>query len=215
MRALLFFNSVFFTSVFFLCTVASVSSAQTTNFALELVLAARERTTHFVTYNGAYRKIAYPMGDVPNNIGVCTDVLVRSYRKLGIDLQQLVHEDMRDHFSLYPNIWGLKKPDTNIDHRRVPNLRVFFSRHGQSLPVSNKAADYLPGDIVSWELSRGVPHIGIVSNKRTEDGHPYIIHNIGWGPKEEDRLFAYTISGHYRYQPQIQTEIPTTATATE
>lgn len=191
--------------VWFLVALPHVSAAQTTEFALELVLAARERTTHFVLYNGAYRKIAYPMGDVPNNIGVCTDVVIRAYRKLGFDLQQLVHEDMRSHFQLYPAIWGLKKPDTNIDHRRVPNLRVFFSRHGQQLSVSNNAKDYLPGDIVSWELSRGVPHIGIVSNKRSDDGRPWIIHNIGWGPKEEDKLFAYTITGHYRYQPKALT----------
>lgn len=186
-------------SVLFFCPHFSLAEGR--NFALDLVLAARERTQHLVIYNGAYRKIAYPMGDVPENIGVCTDVVIRSYRKLGIDLQQLVHEDMRAHFDLYPKIWGLSKPDTNIDHRRVPNLRTFFSRFGEELAISNHMEDYQPGDIVTWELSEGVPHIGLVSNKRNAQGRPYIIHNIGWGPKEEDKLFAYNITGHYRYHP--------------
>lgn len=175
-------------------------------FAENLVLAARERTQHFVLYNGAYRSIAYPMGDVPNNTGVCTDVLIRSYRKLGVDLQELVHEDMRENFNLYPKVWGLSKPDTNIDHRRVPNLEVFFSRKGQVLRISSDGKDYKAGDIVSWRLSKNQPHIGIVSNKRNSNNEPYVIHNIGWGPREEDRLFAYTITGHYRFQPNPAAE---------
>ncbi|MGX5200950.1 DUF1287 domain-containing protein [Aliikangiella sp. IMCC44632] len=168
-----------------------------------LVKAAEERTEHFVIYNGAYRKIDYPGGDVPKRFGVCTDVLIRSYRALGIDLQQLVHQDMKQNFALYPNIWGLKKPDTNIDHRRVPNLEVFFQRHGQALPITQNATDYLPGDIVSWRLANNLPHIGIVGQKRSSDGkRPLIIHNIGWGPKQEDFLFGAKIVGHYRYLPE-------------
>jgi len=187
--------------------LTNLANAGEEDFASQLVAAARERTEHFVIYNGAYRKIAYPMGDVPNNIGVCTDVVIRSYRKLGVDLQQLVHEDMRSNFALYPKNWGLTKPDTNIDHRRVPNLQKFFSRFGETLKISQKAEDYKTGDIVSWELSRGVPHIGIVSDKRTRNGQPYIIHNIGWGPKEESKLFAYDITGHYRFKPgPLQTQ---------
>ncbi len=194
---------------FLFCTALNLPLVAQTNqgFAKKLVEAARERTEHFVVYNGAYRKIAYPMGDVPNNIGVCTDVVIRSYRKLGIDLQELIHEDMQANFSLYPNIWGLSHTDTNIDHRRVPNQRVFFSRFGRSLPISNKAEDYLPGDIVSWDLSAGTPHIGIVSDKKSRKGTPLVIHNVGWGPKEDDRLFAYSITGHYRYHPDLGTTV--------
>ncbi len=186
----------------FVTFLADFASAQNQdNFADDLVKAARERTKHFVIYNGAYRSIPYPMGDVPKRFGVCTDVLIRSYRQLKIDLQERVHEDMRANFELYPKIWGLSKPDTNIDHRRVPNLRVFFSRFGESLTISTKGADYLPGDIVTWILDGGQAHIGIVSDKRNSQGVPYVIHNIGLGPKEDDRLFAYTLTGHYRYHP--------------
>ncbi|WP_444997477.1 DUF1287 domain-containing protein [Aliikangiella sp. IMCC44359] len=166
----------------------------------QLAKAAEERTTHKVIYNGAYRQLGYPGGDVPNNIGVCTDVIVRSYRKLGIDLQQLVHEDMQSHFKLYPNLWGLKKPDSNIDHRRVPNLQVFFQRFGTNLPVTNMPQDYMTGDIVTWRLSNNLPHIGIVGKQRSKDGERYlIIHNIGLGPKQDDFLFKAKITGHYRF----------------
>jgi uncharacterized protein len=170
--------------------------------ALALVNAAEKRTEHLVIYNGAYRKIDYPGGDVPKRFGVCTDVIIRSYRALGVDLQQLVHQDMRDNFSIYPNIWGLKKPDTNIDHRRVPNLEVFFQRHGKALVISQNPADYQPGDIVSWRLANNLPHIGIVGAQLSADGkRPLIIHNIGWGPKQEDFLFGAKIVGHYRFFP--------------
>ena len=145
------------------------------------------------------------MGDVPKNIGVCTDVVIRSYRSLGLDLQELVHEDMKSNFRLYPNIWGLSKPDTNIDHRRVRNLKVFLYRHGQSLPVTQNHDDYKPGEIVTWMLSGNQPHIGILSDKRSPEGRPYVIHNIGWGPREEDVLFNYTIDGHYRYSGTVVT----------
>ncbi|WP_300545721.1 DUF1287 domain-containing protein [uncultured Pseudoalteromonas sp.] len=181
-----------------------VLNVKADDFYIKIVEAAKERTEHFVVYNGSYRKIDYPNGDVPKNIGVCTDVVIRTYRALGIDLQALVHEDMRDNFSLYPSkrIWGLTKPDTNIDHRRVPNLQVFFERHGESQVTSNTAADYQAGDIVTWILPNNRPHIGIVTDELSKDKlRPLIVHNIGWGPKMEDLLFTYKITGHYRYKP--------------
>ena len=141
---------------------------------------------------------------MPNNIGVCTDVVIRSYRKVGIDLQELVHQDIKANFSKYPSkkIWGLNSPDTNIDHRRVPNLQVFFSRFGQVLSISNKANDYSPGDLVTWMVPGNLPHIGIVTDKyNKETGNPMIVHNIGRGPKLEDMLFSFKITGHYRYLP--------------
>ncbi|MEM6810450.1 MAG: DUF1287 domain-containing protein [Pseudomonadota bacterium] len=166
----------------------------------DLVVAALERTKHVVRYDGSYRSIPYPGGDVPENVGVCTDVLVRSYRAIGIDLQRLVHEDMSADFDAYPRNWGLSRPDTNIDHRRVPNLRRFFERHGVSLEVSDDPADYRPGDIVSWMLPGNNPHIGIVTNEKSADGErPLIVHNIGLGPKKDDMLFLFEITGHYRY----------------
>ena len=167
-----------------------------------LAKAALIRTDANVIYDGSYRRIAYPGGDVPSHIGVCSDVVIRSYRSLGIDLQVLVHEDMSAHFDLYPDIWGLSKPDPNIDHRRVPNLETFFKRHGTSLPLSTRARDYAPGDIVSWRLGGTLPHVGIVSpNKISGTDRYYIVHNIGAGPKEEDVLFKYRLHGHYRYEP--------------
>lgn len=169
-------------------------------FTKKLIAAAIERTTHVVRYDGSYRKIAYPGGDVPDNIGVCTDVIVRSYRALGIDLQKEVHEDMRRHFSLYPKKWGLKRPDTNIDHRRVPNLQTYFARHGQQLEVTSTADNYRPGNLVTWVLPGNLPHIGIVTDRRSADGlRPLIVHNIGAGTVLEDMLFSYKITGHYRY----------------
>lgn len=167
-----------------------------------LVTAALAQTNDLVTYNGAYFKIAYPMGDVPAEYGVCTDVIIRAYRKLGIDLQQLVHEDMRLNFSLYPakRNWGQSKTDTNIDHRRVPNLQTFFTRHGKKLIVSQQSENYKAGDLVTWMLPGNLPHIGIVTNQLSADGQrPLIVHNIGAGPKLEDMLFDYSITGHYRY----------------
>ncbi len=190
----------------FLLTLGLLSSSShSSTFSDQLVTAAIERTTHEVRYDGAYRAIGYPGGDVPVNIGVCTDVIIRSYRRLNTDLQQLVHEDMRANFSRYPSkrIWGLKRPDKNIDHRRVPNLQTFFSRHGQSLSVSKNAADYKAGELVTWMLPGNLPHIGIVTDKiNSTSGQPMIIHNIGAGPKMEDMLFSYKITGHYRYQPE-------------
>jgi len=170
----------------------------------ELIKAALERTKYQVSYDGSYHSIKYPGGDVPGNIGVCTDVVIRSYRKLGIDLQVLVHLDMKNNFSKYPSksIWGLKRPDTNIDHRRVPNLQIFFSRHGQKLKVTGNPHNYAPGDLVTWMLPGNLPHIGIVSNKyNNATNTPMIVHNIGRGPTLEDMLFMYPITGHYRYLP--------------
>ena len=168
----------------------------------QLVAAALERTRHKVVYDPAYRTIAYPMGDVPAATGVCTDEVIRAYRTLGIDLQQLVHEDMRAAFRSYPRQWGLGRPDRNIDHRRVPNLQVFFTRHGKPLPVTARGVDYAPGDLVTWRLPGNLPHIGMVTDRRSVDGaRPLIVHNIGAGPKLEDMLFDYEITGHYRYLP--------------
>jgi len=169
-------------------------------FSDKLVSAAMERTKHSVTYDGSYRKIAYPGGDVPDNIGVCSDVVIRAYRQVGVDLQKEVHEDMKGNFSLYPKSWGLKKTDTNIDHRRVPNMQVFFERHGVEIPVSRSPEGYLPGDLVTWTVQGSLPHIGIVSDSKTMLGRrPLIIHNIGRGPVREDMLFEYPITGHYRF----------------
>lgn len=169
-----------------------------------LIAAAIERAQHSVLYDGAYRRLAYPGGDVPDGVGVCTDVVIRAYRAgLSIDLQQRVHEDMARDFAAYPNIWGLSRPDPNIDHRRVPNLAVFFTRHGRKLPVTNNGADYKPGDLVTWMVGGSLPHIGIVTDRRSLDGaRPLIAHNIGRGPKLEDMLFDYPITGHFRYLPE-------------
>jgi uncharacterized protein YijF (DUF1287 family) len=152
-----------------------------------------------LTYDAAYSSIPFPGGDVPMERGVCTDVVVRAYRGVGIDLQLLINQDMRKAFSVYPRNWGLSKPDPNIDHRRVPNLMTFFSRHGTSLPITNNGDDYKPGDIVTWKLPDGRPHIGLVSNKISASRNPMIVHNIGAGAQLEDMLFTFTVTGHYRY----------------
>jgi uncharacterized protein YijF (DUF1287 family) len=179
---------------------APLLAQATPDFSADLVAAAFERTRHSVTYDGAYRQIAYPGGDVPDHIGVCTDVVIRAYRALGIDLQQQVHEDMTAYFEEYPDIWGLSRPDANIDHRRVPNLQVFFTRKGGSLPVTGNAMDYRPGELVTWLLPGNLPHIGIVVDTRSSDKQrPLIVHNIGAGPVLEDVLFKYPVTGHYRY----------------
>jgi uncharacterized protein len=155
-----------------------------------------------VVYTPNYVAIKYPNGDVPAKTGVCTDVVIRTYRKLGIDLQKEVHEDIKTNFSLYPNAkkWGLKKPDTNIDHRRVPNLEVFFSRKGQKLTVSNNPKEYKTGDIVTWMINGKLPHIGIVTHLQSSDGNrPLLVHNIGNGQVLEDCLLNYEIVGHFKY----------------
>ena len=153
-----------------------------------------------IVYDPTYFILKYPNGDVPADKGVCTDVIIRAYRKLGIDLQKEVHEDMKANFSKYPKTWGLKKPDTNIDHRRVPNLRVFFAKYGVSKSTETNPELYVPGDIVTWLLPGNLTHIGIVVNKKSADGKRYlIVHNIGAGQVMEDCLFKFTITGHYQY----------------
>ncbi len=166
-----------------------------------LVAAARSQVGVTLRYDPAYEKLAYPGGDVPIERGVCTDVVVRAYRTLGLDLQKLVHEDMKKAWKAYPHAhkWNLKKPDPNIDHRRVPNLATFFGRHGTTLPVTRLGRDYLPGDVVTWRLKGNLTHIGVVGDRQTTAGVPLIIHNIGAGTQEEDVLFSYEITGHYRY----------------
>ncbi|WP_166965376.1 DUF1287 domain-containing protein [Yeosuana marina] len=162
---------------------------------------ALELTKQKVTYDPSYFSIEYPNGDVPSDKGVCTDVVIRAYRKIGIDLQKNVHEDMKANFSAYPKIWGLKTTDKNIDHRRVPNLMTYFKRKGTEKPISDKAKDYLPGDIVCWNLGGAITHIGIVVNKKSDDGkRNLIVHNIGSGQVLEDCLFDFKIIGHYRYK---------------
>jgi len=193
------FLIIFLISIMF-NVVSPVPSYGEKSFEQSLSQAALERTNHTVRYDGSYRSISYPNGDVPENTGVCTDVVIRSYRTLGIDLQKQVHEDMKAHFKSYPKNWGLKRTDTNIDHRRVPNLQVFFSRRGQLLKVTRNPKDYQAGDLVTWMLPNNLPHIGIVVDRRSSDGErPLIVHNIGAGPKLEDRLFDFKITGHYRY----------------
>lgn len=154
-----------------------------------------------VEYDPAYFSIPYPNGDIPKGKGVCTDVVIRAYRKVGIDLQQKVHEDMKSHFSLYPKNWGLKSTDSNIDHRRVPNLMVYFSRFGKMKTMSKEASDYQEGDIVCWNLGGSITHIGLVVHEKSKDGkRPMIVHNIGGGQVLADCLFDYTIIGHYSYK---------------
>lgn len=163
-----------------------------------LVESARSQVGVTVHYDPAYVRLDYPGGDVAVDRGVCTDVLVRAFREHGLDLQKAVHEDMRANFAAYPANWGLSRPDRNIDHRRVPNLATWFRRQGHALTPSDDAADYRPGDVVTWRLSSGVPHVGIVSDRSTPAGVPLVIHNIGLGTREEDALFAFEITGHYR-----------------
>jgi len=169
-------------------------------FSLKLSNAALELTKDKVTYDPSYVKLKYPNGDVAKDKGVCTDVIIRAYRKLGIDLQKEVHEDMKKNFSIYPKKWGLKSTDKNIDHRRVPNLEVFFERKGEKLTVTNNPADYQTGDIVTWMIADKLPHIGIVTHKKSADGkRNLIVHNVGGGQVLEDCLFSWEIVGHFRY----------------
>lgn len=179
-----------------------VPSTREPEFYRRLAQAAESQLSTAVTYSSAYYPIAYPMGDIPAHLGVCSDVVIRAYRALGIDLQQQVHQDMAQNFMAYPKIWRLLKPDTHIDHRRVPNLMTFFNRAGASLPLSLQPEDYLPGDLVAWDIGQSLTHIGLISDKKSEQsGAPLIIHNIGAGVQQEDKLFAYRIIGHYRYRP--------------
>jgi len=189
-------------AVAFVGTTAHGGAAERQEFLKKLVAAAMERTQHVVRYEPAYVGIPYPGGDVPADTGVCTDEIIRSYRTVGIDLQKEVHEDMKKNFSEYPRYGAkpAKRPDKNIDHRRVPNLMVFFSRKGETLPITERVEDYAPGDLVTWDLGGDVPHIGIVVDQKSAGRSRFmILHNIGQGPKMEDVLFQWKITGHYRY----------------
>lgn len=180
------------------CSVETQTVEITDPQVAKLIEGGLQQIGKTLIYDPAYVKLDYPGGDVPLIRGVCTDVVVRAFRHTGIDLQLKVHQDMRKVFSQYPQNWGLKRPDKNIDHRRVPNLRTYFKRQGKSLPVTQKAEDYQPGDIVSWRLDNNRTHIGLVSNRK-RNGRFLIIHNIGYGTVLEDRLFEFDITGHYRF----------------
>jgi hypothetical protein len=186
---------------FILLLIPAQIFGQEFNFQEQLSKAAIELTQVDVKYDPAYFSITYPNGDVPSDRGVCTDVVIRAYRKLDIDLQKEVHEDMRENFGLYPKIWGLTKTDKNIDHRRVPNLMKFFERKGMTKLMSKNPNDYAPGDIVCWNLGGAVTHIGLVINQKSDDGKRHlIVHNIGNGQEVSDCLFSYKIIGHYSFQ---------------
>ncbi len=182
--------------------LAAAPASQT--LAERLNAAALARTRVRVVYDPAYVRLAYPGGDVAADRGVCADVVIRVYRAVGVDLQQLVHEDMRNAFAAYPKHWGLTRPDSNIDHRRVPNLETFLKRQGADLPVSDIPANYRAGDVVAWNLkgaSGFLPHIGMVTDRKVLTGRPKVVHNIGAGPRLEDVLFHWPMTGHYRYLP--------------
>ena len=193
------FRKIIFSVVVCTWFVTACFSQQAT--ALKLSDASISLTKDRVVYDPKYVPIAYPNGDVPAGTGVCTDVVIRAYRKLGIDLQKAVHEDMKANFRLYPKNWGMKTTDRNIDHRRVPNLMVFFGRKGTKKPMTKNATDYVPGDIVCWDLNGKQTHIGLVVNRKSGDGKRYlIVHNVGAGQVLEDCLFAWKIIGHYTYK---------------
>lgn len=171
--------------------------------AVDIVTAARNQIGITTQYDGSYRKLAYPNGDFNRTTGVCTDVVIRALRDArSMDLQRLVHEDMKGNFSKYPQNWGLKRPDKNIDHRRVPNLQCYFKRRGWRLPLTKQPADYLPGDLVTVTVGGNLPHIMIVSDRKSANGTPLVLHNIGRGTQEEDNLFTYPLTGHYRIQKE-------------
>ena len=187
------------TSIVLIFLVGIAPVAAGSDVGMRLVSAAREQIGKTVNYDPAYQSMQYPNGDLPIEKGVCTDVIVRAFRAgLGLDLQILVHEDMKRDFKKYPRNWGLESPDKNIDHRRVENLQTYFKRRGWSVAVSNKADDYQPGDLVTCIVPPNVPHIMIVSDKESISGPPLVIHNIGAGAKEEDRLFEFAHTAHYR-----------------
>jgi uncharacterized protein YijF (DUF1287 family) len=195
-----FFITSRFTATCLFVFITCINISAQNDFASKLANAAEDLTKQNVRYDPSYFRIDYPNGDVPSDRGVCTDVVIRAYRKLGIDLQKEVHEDMVTNFNKYPKNWGLKSTDSNIDHRRVPNLITFFSRHGTLKNNTLTADDYVPGDIVTWDLGRGVPHIGIVINRKSADNKRYlIVHNIGRGQEISDCLFSYKITGHFTY----------------
>jgi len=180
--------------------------------AADIVTAARTQVGKTVIYDPAYVSLKYPGGDVPEDRGVCTDVIIRALRvSLAVDLQKVVHEDMAANFSAYPKTWGLKTTDKNIDHRRVLNLQAFLKRRGFSLPATTEAADYQPGDLVTCTVPPKLPHVMIVSDRKTADGRPLVIHNIGRGAQEEDCLFTYPLTGHYRWKVEKPAATPAKA----
>ena len=188
-------------TILFTFIISVFISAQESDFYKKLSNAAIELTKDKVVYDPRYYTIPYPNGDVPADKGVCTDVIIRAYRKLGIDLQKKIHEDMKANFSKYPKKWGMKSTDNNIDHRRVPNQATFFSRFGSVKKISDKAEDYIVGDIVTWDLGGGITHIGIVTDRMSADKkRPLIAHNIGQGQVLQDCLFSYKVTGHYTYR---------------
>ncbi len=190
-----------------LATLASPCFSENPRQAL--VEAARDQVGKTVAYDPSYQALDYPGGDVPMDRGVCTDVVIRALRASHqIDLQKCVHEDMKLHFSKYPNLWGLKSTDRNIDHRRVPNLQAYFKRMGYEIPVSKEPSDYLPGDIVTCTVPPHLPHIMVVSDRKNAQGVPLVIHNIGRGAQEEDRLFEFKLTGHYRIPDSGQSPSP-------
>jgi uncharacterized protein YijF (DUF1287 family) len=189
-------KNIFLACILFLIGQASLQAQPT--FYDSLSDAALLLTKDHVQYDPSYFRLTYPNGDVPPGKGVCTDVVIRAYRKIGIDLQREVHEDMKNNFSVYPKNWNMKRCDTNIDHRRVPNLMKFFSRKGKVLKISTAGTDYFPGDVVTWDLGRGITHIGIVVDKKS-DNRFLIVHNIGNGQELSDCLFSWKITGHYRF----------------
>ncbi len=197
--AYIFMTKPFLSIIILILTISSAVGQ--TSFYVQLADSAFVLTKDRVQYDPSYFRIDYPNGDIPKDKGVCTDVIIRAYRKLGIDLQKEVHEDMRANFDKYPHNWGLNQPDKNIDHRRVPNLMTFFARHGTIKRISQTPKDYQPGDIVCWDLGSGITHIGLVSKEKTPDDRRHlIIHNIGAGQVLEDCLFRYKIIGHYKFE---------------
>jgi uncharacterized protein len=186
-------------SIVLLCLAGILPVNADNDVGMRLVSAARMQLGKTIRYDPVYQSLEYPNGDVPMDRGVCTDVIVRAFRAgLRLDLQKLVHEDMKHDFNKYAHKWGLKSPDKNIDHRRVVNLETYFKRSGWSIAVSEKADDYKPGDLVTCIVPPNLPHIMIVSDKKTISKRPLVIHNIGAGAKEEDRLFEFKLTAHYR-----------------
>ena len=181
-----------------LSDVAASAAPLAQDFGARIALAAEARTRRFVLYDPAYRRLDYPMGDVPDNRGVCVDVVIRALREVGVDLQEKVHEDMADHFAAYPNLWGLTRPDPNIDHRRVPNVETYLARAGHELPASQDPTDFRPGDVVTYRIENGLPHAAVVSARTASDGTPLIVHNIGAGTRLEDRLFDWPVHRRFR-----------------
>ncbi|MGJ8725546.1 MAG: DUF1287 domain-containing protein [Roseibacillus sp.] len=197
MKTFLLFSLLLLPKILIGQEVAKAKTVAESNHAI--AEAARQQIGVTTRYVPDYVSLDYPGGDVPQETGVCTDVVIRALRKAGHDLQKLVHEDMKANFSKYPKIWGLRRTDRSIDHRRVPNLRTFLTRKGKSLAVTKDKESYLPGDLVTCTVAGKLPHIMIVSDKKDSKGVPLVIHNIGAGTKEEGRLFDFPITGHYRF----------------